>query len=95
MLYVGVLEAKLYLHGCQSLKEKRRRLVKLRDKFGKLATLAVCESDNQDHHNHAQWSFVAASTSRTNVEQVWSQVETFLRTQLDAELIGADRSWLS
>ncbi|MFK7916113.1 MAG: DUF503 family protein, partial [Pseudomonadales bacterium] len=38
------LQVRFVLHGCRSLKDKRKRLRGLRDRFGKQTGLAVCES---------------------------------------------------
>ena len=92
---VGVLRASFYLHGCNSLKEKRQRLGRLRDKFGKQTTLAVCESGHADDLRRGEWSFVAAAASDVVVQQVLSDVETYLATAVDAELVELEREWLS
>ena len=92
---VGHLQAEFYLHGCASLKEKRQRLGRLRDKFGKQTVLAVCESDFADDLHRAQWSFVACSSSAVVVQQVFSEVETYLTTAVDAEVLNLDQQWLT
>ena len=92
---VGVLRASFYLHGCNSLKEKRQRLGRLRDKFGKQTGLAVCESGNVDDLRRGEWSFVAAAGSDVVVQQALSEVETYLSTSVDAEVIDLQREWLS
>jgi len=92
---VGVLRASFYLHGCQSLKEKRQRLSRLRDKFGKQTALAVCESGHPDDLKRGEWSFVAAASSDVVVQQILSDVETYLSTSIDAELLNLDREWLA
>ena len=92
---VGVLHALFYLHGCNSLKEKRQRLGRLRDKFGKQTALAVCESGHNDELRRGEWSFVAAAGSDVVVQQILSDVETYLSSSVDAELISLEREWLS
>ena len=92
---VGVLRASFYLHGCQSLKEKRQRLSRLRDKFGRQTALAVCESGAADALKRAEWSFVAAASSDVVVQQILSEVETYLSTSIDAELLNLEREWLA
>ncbi len=91
---VGVLRASFYLHGCQSLKEKRQRLGRLRDKFGKQTGVAVCESGYPDDHKRGEWSFVAAASSGKVVQQILSEVETYVSTAIDAELLDLEREWL-
>ena len=91
---IGHLQAEFYLHGCDSLKEKRQRLGRLRDKFGKQSAVAVCESDFADDLRRAQWSFVACSSSAVVVQQIFSDVETYLTSSVDAEVLNLDREWL-
>ena len=91
---VALLRAGFYLHGCGSLKEKRQRLSRLRDKFGKQTALAVCESNHADEHKRGEWTFVASASSHTVVQQALSDVERYLSTSLDAEVVSVEREWL-
>ena len=43
-MIVGLLELEFHIPGCKSLKEKRGRLAGMRDRFGRLTNVAVCES---------------------------------------------------
>ncbi len=88
---VGMLIVEFHLPGCRSLKEKRRRLLGLRDRFGKQTNLAVCESDFQDEHQHAEWSFLATATSRKVVEQTLQQIENHIESNVDAVVIDVQR----
>jgi uncharacterized protein YlxP (DUF503 family) len=92
---IGLLRAEFYLHGCASLKEKRQRLGRLRDKFGKQTVLAVCESRHADDLRRGEWSFVATATSGVVVQQTLAEVERYLSTSLDAEIVSLERQWLA
>ncbi len=92
---VACLTVSFYLHGCRSLKEKRRRLAKLRDKFGKQTALAVCESNYADELKRGQWSFIATAAERVVVEQCLTQVERYVASEVDADVVGVQRDWLS
>ena len=91
---VGLLRAGFYLHGCASLKEKRQRLSRLRDKFGKQTALAVCESNYADELKRAEWTFVASAAADTVVQQALAEVERYLTTSVDAEVVSMEREWL-
>ena len=91
---VGLLQVDFLLRGCRSLKEKRQRLKGVREKYGRAPNVAVCESDFQDVHQRAQWSFVAAASSADVVEQTLSEIERNLQLGVDAELVNAQRHWL-
>ena len=91
---VGLLQVDFLLRGCRSLKEKRQRLKGVREKYGRAPNVAVCESDFQDVHQRAQWSFVAAASSADVVEQTLTEIERNLQLGVDAELVNAQRHWL-
>ncbi len=91
---IAVLQIDFLLRGCRSLKEKRQRLKGIRDKYGRAANVAVCESDHQDVHERAQWSFVAVASNAAVVESTLMEIERSLQLGVDAELVGAQREWL-
>ena len=91
---VALLRAGFYLHGCASLKEKRRRLSGLRDKFGKQTSLAVCESNHANELRRGEWTFVACAGSDVVVQKTLSEVERYLSTSLDAEVVSIEHQWL-
>ena len=91
---IRTLTAKIMLHGCTSLKQKRGALGGLRDRFGKRTGLAVCESDCHDNLQQAEWTFVAAAGSAEVVQQMLAEVETYLATEIDGELLAAQGEWV-
>ncbi len=91
---LGMLIVELRLPGCHSLKEKRHRLLGLRDRFGKQTNVAVCESDFQNEHQRAEWSFLAAASDRKVVEQTLQQIENHIESNIDAVVIDVQRDWL-
>ncbi len=91
---LGMLIVELRLPGCHSLKEKRHRLLGLRDRFGKQTNVAVCESDFQNEHQRAEWSFLAAASDRKVVEQTLQQIENHIESNIDAIVIDVQRDWL-
>lgn len=90
-MHIGVLGLDFHLAGCRSLKEKRRRLKRLRDRFGHVPNLAVCESDYQDVHRRARWSVVAVAASSVVVEQSLGDVERWVQESVDATLVDVER----
>ena len=90
-MHIGLLALDFYLAGCSSLKEKRRRLARLRGKFGRVANLAVCESYYQDSHKRARWSVVAVAADARVVEQSLAEVERWVALSVDATLVDVDR----
>lgn len=82
------------LGGCRSLKEKRQRLKGLKERFGKITNVAVCESAFQDVLQRAQWSFVATAASGDVAEKVLAEILQSLQFSVDAELIGVQQESL-
>lgn len=91
VLHIGVLSLDFHLPGCASLKDKRRRLARLREKFGRNASLAVCESDCQDSHRRARWDVLAVAGDAVVVERALADVERWVGECLDAEVVGLAR----
>lgn len=85
-MHIAVLTLRFHLEGCRSLKDKRQRLAKLRDRFGRLTQVAVCESDWADRHDRAEWSFVVAAARRDAVDASCRQIESYAAEELDAVL---------
>ena len=82
------------LPGCRSLKDKRHRLRGLKDRFGKTGNLAVTESDYHDHHQLAQWSFVAIGRDSQGLDKLLDGVENYGHSQLDANIVHSERQGL-
>ena len=86
MLHIALLRLRFHLEGCGSLKEKRQRLAGLRDRFGRLPGIAVCESGAQDSLSEAEWSFVVAATSKQMNDRALADVEIFVEQSVDARV---------
>lgn len=84
---VRLLTVSFYLGGCRSLKEKRQRLKGLRERFGRTFNVAVCESDYQDAHQRAQWSFVATAANGDVAERTLGEILQSIQMSVDAELV--------
>ncbi len=66
-MQVAILTLDFHLEGCSSLKQKRQRLKGLKDRFGRLSHIAVCESDRADCLDKAQWSFAFLSQNKAGI----------------------------
>ena len=91
---VRLLTVNFYLGGCRSLKEKRQRLTGMRERFGRSPSIAVCESDYQNAHQQAQWSFVATAANGDVTERALAEILQSIQLSVDAELIGVHRETL-
>ncbi len=90
MLHIGILTLRFHLEGCSSLKEKRQRLGGLRERFGRQANMAVCESGDQDAWSSAEWTFIAAAGARAVVDQAIAEVENYIAESVDARVSGRE-----
>ena len=91
---IRLLVVDFHLPGCRSLKEKRHRVRGIRDRFGKQANLAVCESGYQDDHQRAQWSFVAVASDQKTVDRMLADLEERLEPAVDGMVVGIAREHL-
>jgi len=85
-MLVSLLRVSFLLPGCRSLKEKRQRLGGLRERFGRQANVAVCESAFQDVHDRAQWSFIAVALTTRLIDQILSDIESRIVDSVDASV---------
>ena len=90
-MQVGVLRIAFVLPGCRSLKEKRQRLGGLRERYGRQVNVAVCETDFQDDHDRAEWTFVAVGITTRLVQQTLSDIEQRILESVDATVSGIVR----
>ncbi|MFL0802261.1 MAG: DUF503 domain-containing protein [Agarilytica sp.] len=93
-MFIAQLQIRFFLHGCSSLKEKRGRLSGLRDKFGAVKNMAVCESDDMDTWQQASWSFVCTSTDKRLIESTLNKVLDHCAHNIDAEVSDQCLEWL-
>lgn len=94
-MHVGMLALDFHLAGCASLKEKRRRLARLRDKFGRVPNLAVCESGHAQSRQLARYSVVAVASDAVVVEKSLAEVERWAAESVDATIVAIDRAALA
>lgn len=88
---IKMLTLEFHLPGCRTLKDKRHRLIGVKDRFGKQPNMAVCESDYHDKHDRASWSFLAVTGSNRINEKMLAEVETYATEELDAVIVATSR----
>ena len=86
-MHIGILTLQFHLEGCASLKEKRKRLSGLRDRFGRKTSIAVCEYGCQDAWQKAEWGFVAAASSRSAVKGLIDNIEREVSENFDGRIV--------
>ena len=93
-MHLALLTVTLHLHGCASLKEKRRRVRGAMTRLGAMSNLAVHESGRQDEHRQAEWSFVSIAMTNAQIEQCFDLVQRCLSERVDGEIVAVERSRL-
>lgn len=92
-MHVAALSLTFHLEGCDSLKERRQRLGRLRDRFGRQPQVAVCE-EPPENLQHSRWHFLAMAQTRPQVERLLGAIEQFAARELDAVLSDQSLEWL-
>lgn len=67
---VGVLVLEVFVHGGNSLKDKRRVIRSLTDRCRQRLNVSVSEVDHQDKHQRGTLAFAAVATSETGVQRI-------------------------
>ena len=93
-MHISLLVVTLRLHGCASLKEKRRRVRGVMAKLGASSNLAVCESGFQNDLQKSEWSFVCSALTGALIEQSFDLVERSILERIDGEIVNIERSRL-
>ncbi len=68
---VGLLVLDVFLHGCQSLKEKRRALRSIIERAKARHNVAVAEVDHQDLHQRGTIAFVSVASAEAPLERLF------------------------
>lgn len=85
-MVIGVLQFHLYVHGAESLKDKRRVVSSLKDRLHREHMVAVAEVGNSDLLNHARIAVVAVARDGKRVGEVLDHVTEKLRSLRDGEV---------
>ena len=86
-MVTGTLRMSIRLHGCRSLKEKRRPRQMLRDKIRSRFKVAVAEVDDQDTLNLLTIGVATVGPDKGPVEQVLQQVAQMVEEAGVGELL--------
>jgi uncharacterized protein YlxP (DUF503 family) len=71
---VGLLVLEVYLHGCPSLKEKRRVVRALRDRARSRHNVAAAEVEHHDLHQRASLAFVSVADSQPPLDRLFDRI---------------------
>ena len=86
-MVTGTLRLSIRLHGCRSLKEKRRPRQMLRDRIRNRFEVAVAEVADQDTWDLLTLGVATVGPDREPVERVLQQVAQMVEQEAVGELI--------
>jgi len=93
-LHVLALEVDLRLIDSRSLKDKRSILRPILDGSKRRFSVSVAETDHQDEWRRSTLAFCAVSSSTGLVTKVLDDVERFVWSFPEVEVLDAQRHWL-
>ena len=88
-MFVGIVRARLHIHGAASLKEKRAVLRSIKDRARARHNVSVAEVDDQDLHQSATLGFAAVGLT----EQALVTLFERLRDEVDQTLPDGVTDW--
>jgi uncharacterized protein YlxP (DUF503 family) len=93
-MVIGILQFELLIHGAESLKDKRRVLLSVKDKLHREHQVSVAEVALQDRMDVARLGLALVGTDGKYVGQVLDRITAKLRALTDAELGDVTREVL-
>jgi uncharacterized protein YlxP (DUF503 family) len=85
-MFIGVLNAGLYLSDPQSLKDKRRIIKSLIERLKNKFNVAVAETGDLDSWNNCQLGIVCISNEASHADSMLASVLNFIESRGTVEL---------
>ncbi len=86
-MIVGILQLDLRIPAAHSLKDKRRVLLRLKDRARQKFNIAIAEVEYQDVHQQARLGVTTVSNDGRHVQSTLDHVVNFVTSQPDVQLI--------
>jgi uncharacterized protein YlxP (DUF503 family) len=93
-MVIGILQFELLIHGAQSLKDKRRVVLSVKDRLHREHQVSVAEVALQDNMSVARLGLALVGTDGRYVGQTLDRITAKLRALTDAELGDVSREVL-
>ncbi|MCX7619271.1 MAG: DUF503 domain-containing protein [Acidimicrobiales bacterium] len=93
-VHVLALTVELRVPGAQSLKDKRAVVKTVLDGARRRYQVAAAETGHHDKWQRAEVGFAAVSGSYRHLEQVVDEIERFVWSFPEIEVIGSERRWV-
>ncbi len=92
-MIVGVTRWELHLHGCQSLKDKRRVVKSLKDRLHQRFGVSTAEVDHQDLWQRAAIAAAIVSGDARHAEEVLTACDRLVQAEPLAHIITSETTW--
>jgi hypothetical protein len=93
-MVVGVCRISLLLEDCQSLKDKRSVLRRIKDRVGQKYNCAIAEVGDPENFASAQLGFAVVSNDRTFTRSMVQQILNFIDDLSVAKLIDDEQDFI-
>lgn len=93
-MHAAALRIDLYLRECRSLKAKRSVVRPIVDGLRRRHRVAVSEVGHQDAHQRTAIGVAAVAPSYAHLVDVLDEVERFVWSFPDAEVLHIERHWM-
>jgi len=86
-MIIGFLSLDIYFPYSHSLKEKRKRLVGIRDRLKKKYNVAFAELDYQDKWQRSKIGLASLNSQKRIVEKLFHKIEVDIQDSIDGEIL--------
>jgi uncharacterized protein len=93
-MFVLATEVDLFLPECRSLKAKRSVVKSIVDGARRRYNVAAAEVDHHEKWQRAALGFVVVSSSQHHAEEVIDEVDRFVWSYPQVQVLGTERRWL-
>ncbi len=93
-MHVLALRVELHLPGCRTLKEKRAVVRPVVEGIRARHRVSVAEVDHQDEYRRSTVGVALVSGSVATCEQLADEIERFVWSRPDLEVVEIVRTWL-
>ncbi|MGC9323378.1 MAG: DUF503 domain-containing protein [Desulfomonilia bacterium] len=90
---IGTIEVRLRILGARSLKEKRKVLKSIKDRFSRM-NISIAEVDDHDKWQAATLGLAMVSNDTTYITSLSDRIIQFLMEQDEIEIIRSNREIL-
>jgi uncharacterized protein len=93
-MYAAAVRFDLYLRECRSLKAKRAATKPVIEGLRRRYGVSASEVDHQDAWHRCAVGVAAVASSEAHLRDILDEVERFVWSFPEVEVLAADRSWL-